>query len=263
MIQKALEFIQTQKRPEKLLITERGKYGERNVEAIYSDANGSYSVKSPANNITNVKSVTAFQQFIKEELKRRKNVKGTLSTLQIDINGGLFVADDDFNEGICKYARVLSQQWDLLTGINGKVFSHEDFLAVLVKLSPSIVDFNKTYSQFLKLRIIGKSEMLSAPVFVQGEAKSGYMCEYKIDGTKAETTIPDSLVLQVPYAKASTVKYELPVEIQLLNSGSDRITIKVNIPTLENVEETAILDEVKAFKKELTDCTEMLVLSDI
>lgn len=259
-----IEYLNTLQRPNETTVVEYGKYSNRERKAIYNDGNKRYEVKTKAINEIEVNSSRALIEFVKSEFTRRKNKTGKNASLQINLAGGEFTADDDFNEGICSYGRITSEQWQFIKSIEGRIMNHEEFLMALLKLSPSIKDFQKTYRAFLKLRVIGKSEMVSNPVYIDGQAESGYMVKYKLDGGQGtDAVIPDKFTIEIPYIKASKDKYAIDVECQVLNNGSNEIRIKVNVPLLEYIEETAIIDEINNIKEQLKDYTELLVLSDI
>lgn len=260
-----IQYLQTLKREINTQVVEYGKYTQRERTALYNDDAGSYTIISKANNNKiDVHSSKSFVEVIKEELKRRGNETGKNATLSIGLNGGYFVADDDFGEGKAEYHRILSQQWEVLKSINDRIMEHEEFLLALLKLSPSVQEFQKTYRAFLKIRIVGNSEMTSNPVFVDNQAESGYLVKYKLEGGQnADTVLPDGFTVNVPYIKASKKLYNIKVDVQILNSASNQLRIKVNIPLFENIEETAIIDEINSIKKSLSGCTDLLVLSDI
>lgn len=259
-----IEEIQKLSRPDKLEVTQYGKYSSRTVEAVYNDANQQYEVQKVNASTTSLSSTKSLIQFVKEEFKRRDNKTGNNSTLRIGINGGKFTADDNFGEGICEYKRVLSQQWEMLDEINGRIMNHEEFLMALLKLSPSINDFREAYKSFLKVRVVGNSEMVSNPVFVNNQAESGYMVKYKLQGGQsADDVIPDHFSVTVPYVKASDKKYDIDVDVQIMNDNCNNLKIKINIPLLENKEEQAIIDEIENIKGELGDYKDMSILSDI
>lgn len=258
-----IKAIQELSRPDQLEVIEYGKYTKRDRLATYDDGEAKYTVYKTGSNDRTVHSRKSFVECVKEELSRRNKEKGELSTLSVGIDGGYFIADDDFNEGKVIYKRVLSQQWETLAQMNGRIMDHEEFLMALLKLSPSIKDFHKTYKGFLTVRIVGKSEMTSNPVFVNNQAESGYLVKYKLEGQNADTIIPDSLKVVLPYIKASEKKYEIDVDVQILNSSNNQLRIKVNIPLMENIEEQAIIDEITDIKEQLKEFDKMLVLSDI
>lgn len=252
------------KRPEQITVTQYGRYTSRNADAVYDDDAKGYRVNRVSGCQTNLASKKSLVQFIKEELKRRDNITGKNASLRIGESGGSFIADDNFGEGLCSYKRINSQQWLLVRDLDGEVLNHETFLMYLLKLSPSIVDFKKTYASFLTVRKIGKSELVSNPVFVNNEAESGYLVKYKLEGGQgADDVIPDGFKLSVPFIKASNKKYDLDVDVQILNDNSNQLRIKINIPLLENIEEQAIIDEIEDIKSELAEQTDLLVLSDI
>ena len=89
------------------------------------------------------------------------------------------------------------------------------------------------------------------------------MVKYKLEGQNADTIIPDSLKVVLPYIKASEKKYEIDVDVQILNSSNNQLRIKVNIPLMEKIEEQAIIDEITDIKEQLKEFDKMLVLSDI
>ena len=90
------------------------------------------------------------------------------------------------------------------------------------------------------------------------------MVKYKLEtGQSAEDQVPDGFKVQVPYVKASDKKYDIDVDVQIMNGSNNQLQIKVNIPLLEKVEEDAILDEIKSIKEQISKYSDMLVLSDI
>lgn len=266
MLKELLEFLQQQKRETKTDVKIYGKYGDvRKREAIYEDSAGKYKVMNcGCQEDIEVHSSRSFIEYIKEELRRRENETGRNATLTIGINGGKFVADDSFDEGVCEYSRINSQQWNLLKSLNGKFLNHEEFLLDLSRLSPSVQDFKNVYKNYLKIRKMGESELVSNPVFVDGEAESGYMVKYKLrGGNEADGIVPDGFTVNVPFIKASKKLYEVRVDCQILNDSSNSIRIKVNIPTIEKIEEDAVIDEITEIKEALKEQTDLLVLSDI
>jgi len=249
------------KRPEKQNITVYGNYSEKHLDAIYSDNAQSYCIKSIDDKAYNVSNAKSFAAFIKEECGRRENKTGKLSTVVITQQGGSFVADDDFKEGTCKFNRALSQQWHVLAGIVNKTLDHESFLLALQGLKTSIEDFNDLYRKFIKVRIIGKSELDSNPVFIDNEAESGFKVKYTIQGgQKSEDILPSEFKLNLPYSKGSEKKYEVPIEVMMLNNGNNVIAIRIVCPDFERTEELAISDEVTQLRSDLDSLTDLLVL---
>ena len=258
-----IDKLQNLARPETCEITQYGKYSERTVEAVYSDNRCEYSVHSVKGDTMEVHSKKAFVEFITKELERRKNEDGDLATLIIGVSGGKFVADDNFQEGICTYNRIISQQWQMLRKINGQILGHEEFLMSILALSPSVADFKEVYKKFLTLRIVGKSELTSNPVFVNNQAESGYLVKYKLEGQNSDVVVPDGFYVSVPFVKAGQKKYGVNVDVQVLNSSSNELRMKINIPELDYIEETAIIDEIEEIKAETKKYDKMLILSDI
>lgn len=151
----------------------------------------------------------------------------------------------------------------MLRRINGQILGHEEFLMSILALSPSVADFKEVYKKFLTLRIVGKSELTSNPVFVNNQAESGYLVKYKLEGQNSDVVVPDGFYVSVPFVKAGQKKYGVNVEVQVLNSSSNELRMKINIPELDYIEETAIIDEIEEIKAETKKYDKMLILSDI
>lgn len=258
-IKKILEKIQAQ-RPVKETVTIHGNYTDKEIEAIYNDAAQRYETRDPLKSCEDVSTVESFADFIKEELKRRDKESGKFATAVINSNGGHFTADDDFQRGNCRFNRSLSEQWIAFKECIGRSYNHEEFLRLMQKLSPSIVNFKELYPTLLDIRIIGRSEEVSKPFYVNGETESGVKIKFKMRGGEDEDiTMPESFIITLPYAKGNYDKlYEVPV--QLVYDNRNGINILIQAPEFEQAEERALLDEVEYLKKELSQYPDLLVL---
>ena len=128
------------------------------------------------------------------------------------------------------------------------------------KLSPSIVDFEELYPQFLDIRVIGRAETVSKPFYVNGETESGVKIKFKMQGGEDENIIlPDYFTIRLPYAKGNYEKL-YDVRVQLVYDNRCGINILIQAPQFEQVEEKALLDEVKFLKEELSKYPDLLVL---
>ncbi|MBR3655264.1 MAG: hypothetical protein IKR34_02070 [Candidatus Gastranaerophilales bacterium] len=249
-----------QQRQTKEKVTIQGNYTYKEVEAVYNDAAQKYETKEPLKSCENVSTVKSFVDFIKEELKRRNRETGSLATAVIDSNGGHFTADDDFQRGNCKFTRSLSEQWIAFRDCIGRSYNHEEFLRLMQKLSPSIVDFENLYPTFLDIRVIGRAETVSKPFYVKGETESGIRIKFKMQGGEDENiTMPEKFSIALPYAKGNYEKL-YNVDVQLVYDNKCGINILIQAPMFEQVEETALLDEVEYLKKELSKYPDLLVL---
>lgn len=258
-IKKILSHIQEQ-RTIKENITIHGNYTDKVVEGVYNDADQKYIIRDSLKSCENVSTVQSFTNFIKEELKRRNRETGKFATAVIDSNGGRFTADDDFQRGNCKFTRSLSEQWLAFRDCIGRSYNHEEFLRLMQKLSPSIVNFKELYPTLLDIRIIGRSEEISKPFYVNGETESGVRIKFKMRGGEDENiTMPESFTIRLPYAKGNYSKfYDVPV--QLVYDNRCGINILIQAPEFEQAEEQALLDEVEFLKKELSKYPDLLVL---
>ena len=128
------------------------------------------------------------------------------------------------------------------------------------KLSPSIVNFENLYPTFLDIRVIGRAETVSKPFYVKGETESGIRIKFKMQGGEDENiTMPEKFSIALPYAKGNYEKL-YNVDVQLVYDNKCGINILIQAPMFEQVEEEALLDEVKYLKKELSKYPDLLVL---
>lgn len=242
-------------------LTIYGNYSEKIVEAKFNNTDGSFRINNESVLRRTVSTIKSLTTAILEESRRRENATGNNMTVLFTQKGGNFYLNDDFYSGEYTFLRTLSQQWKVLAGITGKTLDHENFLLALQELSPSIVDFKKLYRQFIKVRIIGNSELTSNPVFVDNEAESGYKVKYNLStGQNDEETIPEGFILNIPYSKGSDKTYDVPVETMILNNGSNELVIRINCPILERIEELAIFEEVAQLREDTKNLTDLLIL---
>ncbi|MBQ7450694.1 hypothetical protein IJS77_04690 [bacterium] len=264
MLKELVNDILLRNRPEKQTVRIYGNYGAfKDLEAVYSDNSKNYLLKEAENIDRIVHSKKAFVALIKEELRRNNNIDGDFATVRLNLKGGDFVADDKFYEGKFDYTRLLSEQFDILRNSKNRVYDHEEFLNILRALKPSIVGFQEVYRKFSKIRIIGRSEMTSNPIFIDDKSESGYKCTYKLtDRTEEDATLPSSFEVLLPFAKAGEMLYKFPVELLFYNTNGNEIMVKIQIPEFETIVEQAIIDEAEEIKEELKEHSKLLVLAD-
>lgn len=263
-LEKAASYLRSQKRPEHLLVKEYGSYSERVCEYTYSDFDKGYQKKSRGNNEKQVRSIGAFISAIKEELRRRNNKTGDKATVRLSLDGGFFTADDDFNGGVnIEYKRLNSQQWELFkSGIN-KTMDHRSFLLFLQALKPSIDKFDDVFRSYVTLRLVGHSELTSNPIITDNGQSSGYTCTYKLeDGTDGEETFPEGFRLNLQFAKAGVMTYDISVDLLFFRDDDDELKIQVLCPEFEHIEEQAIIDEAEKVKNDISESEDLLILSD-
>lgn len=252
-------------RPEHTEVKTYGNYeGFISQEATYSDKNKEYEISTEEGEMYEVHSAKAFIAYIKEELNRRENKTGKYSTAKITLQGGDFTADCNYNNGECEYKRLNSEQYNILKNYKDTVLDHEEFLTMLQKLKPSIAGFPELYQRCSKIRIVGRSQMNSQPMFDdEGNAEASFICTYKLeDGTDEDVSLPANFLCSIPFAKAGEKKYDYLVELLFINTKSNSIAVKVQVPDWETNEEQAIIDEADFVKSELSELDELLVLAD-
>ncbi|MEI8128011.1 MAG: hypothetical protein WCG95_00205 [bacterium] len=265
MIKQLFELIQTQSRPDTLQIIEQGNYTEKNAILVYNDNKKGYEEIAETKLVYGVTSASALVDFIKEECRRRGNLTGNKSTLQLTLTGGDFRADTDFNYGKCEYNRKFSQQWIMLQQYANKTLSHKQFMLALKKLKPSIESFDAVFRAFSQIRLIGNSKLISNPIFTSTseQSEAGYLCKYSLEGGgEGEAVIPDGFQLYLPYGKGTEKEYCVNIELLFSRNDSDELEIEFGCPELDNVEERAIKDEAKYIRENTSELNEILILAD-
>jgi len=270
-----LKSLKAEKRPIKEMLTEYGKYSSRKREVMYNDNNKSYdNPVTKGEKEKEVFSAKALVAFVKEELKRRNNNDGKYSTIHIGVNGGTFIADDNFNEGFCKYSRLKSEQLQTLMNFNNKIIDHDELIEMILRLKPSVemnefMDYPQIFATYSKLRISRNARMNTTPVYSKdGTADNSYTCTFRItsgalEGTDEDVTLPEGFDVTMPFVKAGENKYTFNIDIQPLFDPSGQPDFKIKVPNFETEIEKAVIDEAEFIKNELKDYTELLVLADL
>ena len=263
LLKEAIEVLKNNKRPEFVECPIYGQYTEETKTFIYDDSSAHYKLNTEYPQDKDVRSVKAFAELIKEELRRRENPTGNKATVKINLGGGYFIPDDNFGRTKTTFQRLNSQQWNIVkNGIN-KDYDHKSFLKFLQSLRPSIEDFQDLFRRFATLRMVGETQITSNPIFTEDGQNSGYTCRYKLeDGCDGEDTFPGGFDVEVQFAKAGDKTYTIPIDLLFYRDEYDNIRIETSCPLFENIEEQAILDEANYIKQELSDLSELLVLSD-
>lgn len=261
MFKELLNRIDT-KRDVKIEVEDYGVYKSRKLEAVYNDAKQCYEVNGVSSRNLRVSSVNSFIDFIDDELIRNENKTGTFATVTVNTEGGYFSADDNFGGKSCAYERSLTTLWQTIKSVANQKLNHEQLLTTLQRLRPCITNFEDLYLRLLDIRTIGRSEMISNPVFINSEAGCGYKITYKLqNGTQDESELPSNFTCVVPFAKGRPdVTYEIPVELMFLNNGNGRVEVLFQCSELERIEEKALQDEVDYLKENLSKYKDLLVL---
>lgn len=263
LIKKAIEVLEKQKRPEQIIHTVYGEYFPIEKKFLYNDSRKEYLRHEENLGSREVRSVNAFIDVIKEELRRRENADGDKSSVRLDLDGGTFCADENEQKGVTVYNRLNSQQWNLFkSGIN-KRMNHKDFLLFLQALKPSFNNFDKVFREFVQLRLVGRSEITSNPIITEDGQSSGYTCTYRLEnGADGEAKFPTGFEINLQFAKAGIMTYDVAVDLLFYRNEDDELMIQVLCPMFEHIEEQAIIDEANKVKEETKDYSNLLVLSD-
>ena len=278
-MQTLLDFLKSlkgeEKRPIKENITEYGRYSSRIREVMYSDNDKEYGIPiTVGKNEQEVHSAKALIEFVKEELRRRKNETGKYSTIKLGIEQGTFTADDNFNEGICKYSRIYSEQLDTLNRFNNKILDHDTLIEMILRLKPSIekdvtMDYSQIFATYSKIRIARNAKMNTTPVYSKdGIADNSYTCTFRItsgakEGTDEDITLPEGFDVVMPFVKAGEYDCHFNIDIQPLFDPSGAPTFKIKIPNYETEIEKSIINEATNIKNALIEYPEILILADL
>ena len=253
LTEELIKTLKEQKRPETIQAPVYGLYSNKMRTFLYNDSNECYDTVEETPENKEVRNVKAFALSIAEELKRRENETGAKATVNINLDGGVFIPDDDFGGYKITFKRLNSEQWDLVKGMINKTVNHKTFLLWLQGLKPSFsLDiFQQTFLRFAQLRIIGNSKITSNPIITANGQEQGYVCNYMLEnGTEGEEHFPTGFVVNVPFAKAGEYFYDIPIDLLFARNDDDEIEITVLCPEFENIEERAIIDEAEYIKKE-------------
>ena len=274
----------TEKRPIERLRNEYGRYTQRARFVEYSDKNKEYLNPVTTTTTKEVHSAKAFVDFIREELKRRNNLSGLFSTVQLGLTSGNFIADDNFQEGKCEYKRLKSEQLITLESYNNEILDQEELIKMLLRLKPSFNTYENvfmgngtllnTYYQnifsiYSKLKISRNATMNTTPVYdAEGNADNSYTCTFKLmsgakEGTEEDIIIPEGFKIACPFVKAGQYNCQFDVDVQPLFNSSGAITFKVKVPNYETEIEQAIINEAESLKEELKEFSELLILADL
>jgi hypothetical protein len=206
-----------------------------------------------------VSTVESFAELVMEHAKRNERATGKNMTVTFTSSGATFSPDDNDRRDIFTYRRVLSQQWEALKQILGKPMSHKALIRTLQALSPSIVNYQIIFASFQRLAISKDVKLVSEPILnADGHSGNSYAVNLSIKGAVAgETTLPANIEMRLQYARGSSAKYDVPVEVDLTeNDGTPVITLFA--PTLDAVADQAVLDEMEYFEEQTSTLTDLL-----
>lgn len=265
ILSELITALKNQKRPETIEAPVYGLYSNKTRTFLYDDSQKCYNMVEETPDNKEVRNVKAFANSIAEELKRRENNTGARATVNINMNGGLFIPDDDFGGYKINFNRLNSQQWNWVKGFINRTVNHKEFLLWLQGLKPSFNSevFHELFLKFVQLKIVGQSKLLSNPIITENGQEEGYACTYKLaDGTEGEEHFPTGFTVNVPFAKAGEYSYDIPIDLLFTKTENDQINITVLCPEFENIEERAIIDEANFIKDATSKYPDLLVLSD-
>lgn len=265
ILNELITSLKNQKRPETVEVPVYGLYSNKTRTFLYDDSQKRYDMVEETPNNKEVRNVKAFALSIEEELKRRNNLTGEKATVNINLNGGVFIPDDDFGGYEIKFSRLNSQQWNLVKGMLNRTVNHKTFLLWLQGLKPSFdgAEFQELFLRFVQLKIVGSSKLMSNPIITENGQEQGFLCNYALsDGTEGTEHFPTGFNVSVTFAKAGDFEYNIPIDLLFTRDEDDTIQITVSCPEFENIEERAIIDEANYIKEQTESYSDLLVLSD-
>lgn len=232
---------------------------------LYSDSQGEYErLIKPLNR--QVSAVSALIAATLEEAKRESNTTGDMITVDFTLHGGSLWMDNPNNKNCYTYHRKDST---MLKGIkellaNGKNgLTHKQLLRHFQQLRPAINDYSLLMAAYRRVSFEGKNKVTSQPIVENGQA--GKDISFSLSngqGGDVETHLPQSFACVAPFSMGNDQHVAIECLIDMALIGDEPVFYVV-APMLDTVIETAILEEVAAFKKGVLETLpEVLVLTN-
>jgi hypothetical protein len=208
-----------------------------------------------------VSNIESFAAMVLEEARRAKS-DGDFMTVVFRSKGATFHLDDRDGRTTFAYERRISPQWHILVSA-AEQYEHREFLRLLARLRPSIVNYSSIRQAFNKIVIARGATIDSSPVMEEGASGLSYIVEVKAAGGSAKGAVPGSMKFKLPYARGSKQQYELEAEVSLEpDEDSKTILLQLTVADHETVAEQAVADEVSWFRNEVRTLPKLSILED-
>lgn len=216
-----------------------------------------------------VSNIESFTSMVIEEARRSDDGKeGDWMTVVFNQRGGQLHLDDRDGRQVFEFVRELAPQWQLLAAQEkAEPMEHAEFLRLLKRLRPSILEFPRVIGDFSKVSFHKGMQIDSSPELREGRAGMAYNVQVTAGAAgKLETALPAELDLELPFARGSRQKYRMKADISIDldedDAGKDKLFFGLLVPDLPTIEEQAIADEVTYFRSQVPALPRLHVLED-
>jgi len=243
----------------------------------YDDAAQIYvELERYVNRSRSVSNIESFAQMVLEEARRAgadetsghiDRGAGDRMTVIFGKDGAVFHLDDRDGRTAFHYQREISWQWQALQEA-AKPREHLDFIRLLQKLRPSIVEYRRVLLEFRKVSFSQSVRVDSAPTLENGKAGLVHELEVHAKGNSGPTKVnlPSSIHLVLPFAQGSEKQFktEAEVAIELAGGNGDqkRIVFSLTFADSFSLKEEAIAHEVAWFREKTASLTRLSILED-
>lgn len=262
MLKDAIEYLvgfaTTKREPELKLADGSGR------RWIFNDSEGYYlPIERYVKRERCVSNVESFAAMVLEEARRAKS-DGDWMTVIFGQAGALFHLDDRDGRATFAYSRELAPQWKTLVTAPTDV-EHKEFIRLLQRLRPSIVEYPFILQQFRKISFGSGLKVESAPILTEGKAGLQFALELTAANATTKAALPAAIALKVPYSRGSSQTYDVDAEvsIDLEEDGPKKsFVFSLLFPDREVIEEQAVSDEVSWFKEKTAGLVNLSILED-
>jgi hypothetical protein len=231
---------------------------------LYNDAKGMYEpVDRFVKRTRTVSNIESFTAMVIEEARRAIS-DGDFMTVVFKQTGAYFHLDDRDGRQVFQYERELAPQWKFLIGA-GTDLEHKDFIRLLQRLRPSIVEYASILQQFRKVSFGSGLKIDSAPTLTEGKAGLQFALELTAANASTKAALPAVIPLKMPYARGSSKLYDVEAEVSIdldEEDGKKRFVFSLLFPDREVIEEQAVSDEVRWFRENTVTLPKLCILED-
>lgn len=261
MIQKALEWLaalHTKMRPPVLKLDD----GSGRILRYSDTTREYYEIDRFVARQRSVSNVESFAAMVIEEA-RRKASKGDFMTVIFSVNGATLHLDDRDGRTVFGYTRELDSQWKLLINSRDQAYEHREFVHLLRRLRPSLVEYDRTLLQFRKVSFGKGVKIESEPVLQDGRSGLQYDIHVLVNSKATEAALPSSINVRLPYARGGAKKYDLELDVAIELNEEKALEFSIAAADLETVADEAVADEVVWFRTAVAQALpELCILED-
>lgn len=233
---------------------------------LYDDDSGIYrEVERYFERRRQVSSIGSFVSLVAAEIDRNRKVKGAeWPTVIFTQEGGAFHLDDRDGRTTFGFKRALAPAYLRLVAGIGQSMEHLSFIRFLQGLRENIAD-PQVIAAYRKVVFDNSVRVDSQPLLTNGQVGAGYHVELTAKSGALEVTLPDVIALNVPWSRGGApYRAELAVDITLVQRGEKGVPMfSLAWPEHQSFCETAMNDEIAAFREMTKDIADLVVLENL